>query len=40
MFPAPMPGRAARAVRAGALLAPGPAACHRTWEDFLADRLR
>jgi uncharacterized protein YbjT (DUF2867 family) len=40
LMPLRMPGRAARAVRAGALLAPGPAAGHRTWEDFLADRLR
>ncbi len=32
------PGKAARAIRAGALLAPDPAVGHRTWEDFLATR--
>ena len=40
LIPVRLPGKAARAVRAGALLAVGPAAGHRTWEDFLADRLR
>jgi uncharacterized protein YbjT (DUF2867 family) len=40
LLPVRMPGQAARAARAGALLAPGPPAGHRTWEDFLADRLR
>ena len=35
----PLPGRAARAVRAGANLAPDRAVGHRTWEDFLAERL-
>jgi hypothetical protein len=33
-------GRAARAFRAGANLAPGQAVGHRTWEDFLADNLK
>jgi uncharacterized protein YbjT (DUF2867 family) len=33
------PGGAARAFRAGANLAPDRAVGHRTWEDFLADRL-
>jgi uncharacterized protein YbjT (DUF2867 family) len=35
-----LPGRAARAFRAGANLAPGRAVGHRTWEDFLAERVR
>jgi uncharacterized protein YbjT (DUF2867 family) len=35
----PMPGRAARAVRAGANLAPERAVGHQTWEDFLAERV-
>ena len=39
MVPLPIPGRAARIVRAGANLAPGPAMGHRTWEDFLAERV-
>ena len=34
-----LPGKAARAVRAGANLAPDHAAGHRTWEDFLAERV-
>ena len=34
-----LPGKAARAVRGGANLAPGPAVGHRTWEDFLAERV-
>jgi uncharacterized protein YbjT (DUF2867 family) len=36
----PVPGRAARALRAGANLAPDRAVGHRTWEAFLDDRLR
>src|SRR6266516_527572 len=32
----PLPGKAARAVRAGANLSPERAVGHRTWEDFLA----
>jgi uncharacterized protein YbjT (DUF2867 family) len=34
-----LPGKAARAFRAGANLAPGRAVGRRTWEEFLADRL-
>ena len=34
-----LPGRAAGAVRAGANLAPDQAVGHRTWEDFLVDRV-
>jgi uncharacterized protein YbjT (DUF2867 family) len=33
------PGKAARACRAGANLAPEHAVGHRTWEDFLAERV-
>lgn len=36
---APLPGRAARAIRAGANLNPDRAVGHRTWEDFLAERV-
>jgi len=39
MVPVRLPGRAAGAVRAGANLAPDRAVGHRTWEDFLADRV-
>ena len=39
MVPAGLPGKAARAVRAGANLAPDRAVGRRTWEDFLADRV-
>ena len=39
IVPVRMPGRAARAIRAGANLAPGRAVGHRTWEDFLAERV-
>jgi uncharacterized protein YbjT (DUF2867 family) len=39
LVPVPLPGQAARAVRAGANLAPERAVGHRTWEDFLADRV-
>lgn len=35
----PLPGKAARAVRAGANLAPERAVGHRTWEDFLHARV-
>jgi uncharacterized protein YbjT (DUF2867 family) len=35
----PVPGRAARAVRDGALLVPGRAGGRRTWDAFLAERL-
>jgi uncharacterized protein YbjT (DUF2867 family) len=40
LMPVRLPGQAARAVRAGANLAPGQAVGHRTWEDFLAERVR
>jgi uncharacterized protein YbjT (DUF2867 family) len=36
----PVPGRAARTLRAGANLAPDRAVGRRTWEEFLADRVR
>jgi len=39
LVPVWLPGRAARALRAGANLAPDRAVGHRTWEDFLADRI-
>ncbi len=35
----PFPGKAARAVRAGAILALDRAVGQRTWEEFLADRV-
>jgi uncharacterized protein YbjT (DUF2867 family) len=34
-----LPGKAAHAVRAGANLSPERAVGHRTWEDFLAERV-
>jgi hypothetical protein len=37
ILPIKFPGKAARAVRAGAILAPDRAVGHRTWEAFLAD---
>ena len=39
IIPVWLPGKAARAVRAGANLAPERAVGRRTWEDFLADRV-
>ncbi|WP_052207000.1 SDR family oxidoreductase [Sinomonas humi] len=39
LLPIPVPGRAARAIRAGANLAPNRAVGHRTWEDFLASTV-
>jgi uncharacterized protein YbjT (DUF2867 family) len=39
IMPVRLPGRAARAYRAGANLAPEHAVGRRTWEDFLAERL-
>jgi uncharacterized protein YbjT (DUF2867 family) len=39
MVPVGLPGKAARAVRAGANLAPQRAVGQRTWEDFLAGRV-
>jgi uncharacterized protein YbjT (DUF2867 family) len=38
IVPVPLPGKAARAFRAGANLAPEQAVGHRTWEEFLEDR--
>jgi hypothetical protein len=38
IMPVWLPGAAARAVRAGANLAPQRAVGHRRWEDFLAER--
>jgi uncharacterized protein YbjT (DUF2867 family) len=40
IIPIWLPGKAARAFRAGANLAPGQAVGRRTWEEFLADRVR
>ena len=39
IMPVRLPGKAARAFRAGANLAPEQAVGHRTWEEFLADRM-
>lgn len=39
MVPIRLPGKAARAARAGANLAPARAVGKRTWEDFLAERV-
>jgi hypothetical protein len=39
LLPVHIPGQAARAVRAGANLAPDRAVGKRTWEDFLAERI-
>ncbi len=38
-LPVHLPGQAARAIRAGANLAPDRAVGERTWEDFLTDRI-
>ncbi|MBM9504572.1 SDR family oxidoreductase [Actinacidiphila acididurans] len=38
MIPVYLPGRAARAVREGANLAPDHAVGHRTWEEYVAER--
>ena len=40
ILPVPTPGRAARAFRAGANLAPDRAVGHRTWEEFLTAKVR
>jgi uncharacterized protein YbjT (DUF2867 family) len=40
MLPLRLPGEAARAFSSGANLAPDHAVGRRTWEDFLADRVR
>jgi hypothetical protein len=37
--PIRLPGKAARAFRAGANLAPDRAVGRRTWEEFLAERV-
>ncbi len=39
IMPIGLPGKAARAMLGGANLSPERAAGHRTWEEFLADRL-
>ena len=39
IVPVWLPGKAARVFRAGANLAPEQAVGHRTWEEFLADRV-
>ena len=39
IVPVWLPGKAARAVRAGANLSPEQAVGHRSWEDFLAERV-
>ncbi len=39
LVPVRVPGKAARAIRAGANLAPDRAVGKRTWEDFLAERF-
>lgn len=39
MLPVWLPGKGARAFRAGANLAPEQAVGHRTWEEFLAERV-
>jgi uncharacterized protein YbjT (DUF2867 family) len=39
LIPVRLPGQAARALRAGANLAPDRAVGERTWEEFLADRI-
>jgi uncharacterized protein YbjT (DUF2867 family) len=39
MMPVRLPGKAARAFRDGANLSPERAVGHRTWEDFLAERV-
>jgi uncharacterized protein YbjT (DUF2867 family) len=39
ILPVRVPGKAARALRAGANLAPDRAVAHRTWEEFLAGRV-
>jgi uncharacterized protein YbjT (DUF2867 family) len=39
IIPVWLPGKAARAIRAGANLAPDRAVGRRTWEEFLAERV-
>ncbi len=40
IVPVWLPGKAARVVRSGANLAPDRAVGHRTWEEFLAERVK
>ncbi len=39
IVPVRLPGKAARAFRAGGNLGPEQAGGHRSWEEFLADRV-
>ncbi len=39
IMPIWFPGKAARAIREGAIVAPDQAVGKRTWEEFLADQL-
>ena len=39
VVPVPLPGKAARAVREGAVINPERAVGKRTWEEFLTDRV-
>ncbi len=39
LVPMPLPGKAARAVRAGSNLTPEHAVGKRTWEEFLVERV-
>jgi uncharacterized protein YbjT (DUF2867 family) len=39
IVPVRVPGKAAQAIRAGAILAPDRAVGRRTWEEFLAERV-
>jgi uncharacterized protein YbjT (DUF2867 family) len=39
LVPVRLPGKAARAIRAGANLTPDRAVGHRTWEEFLAEKV-
>ena len=39
LVPLPLPGKAARALRTGVNLAPDQATGHRTWEEFLMERV-
>ena len=39
IIPVWLPGKAARVFRAGANLAPEQAVGHRTWEEFLSERV-
>jgi uncharacterized protein YbjT (DUF2867 family) len=39
LVPVVLPGKAARAIRGGAVTVPGPAYGRRTWEDFLGETM-